>query len=449
MNRRVESTLRSVSLDGVLEIEGAGKIRTPVDIFQMSDGRIVFTAEFAGSYARSYDDHSKPLYIRSIRGQDRSNPYCTVRTKGHLLVTRAQSRVSEIGEYSSIEDIAFEVILLTYGARQLKELKAERCEATIHNFRPVRSAARQAPLISLDHFGVSATLAPLDGYREVSGELERFGGNQSTYQLQLQSKRRGARRTSSWLSLCSRICTVLSLQNLASVWLSTVTFTHMTFRWEHWFFSPANPFSSAGKNVCDGMVSPMDALKIALSQSTPRKLRVLGSLVNHLLDAITLSHELDQRTLLLCTLIESIMSHESGLQTSSYLFTKGQRKKAKAVLSTRLRKWAESEDGLNPEDLDTVIENLSWIFRPPSRYFRDGLHYLIEAYSLPEAVPVENISSARNALVHTGKLRTGSTSGRMESRLVFQDVAWTSVALLWRLLGFRGDFSEFGTFSRP
>ena len=449
LRTRAADSLRNVSLDGVIELAKGGSVHAPVDLFQLPNGRVLFAAEFAGSCTTRSGDYDGPPDVRMIRGLDRVNSDCAVRTKGPAIITHLQSRLGKWGEYSTIEGVATEVVLRTHAARQLKDLSARECEAIIHNFRPVRSDARRYPTIHARRFGISATLTPLDDYRDAASTLEYIGGNRSTYKLRMRSLRKGSRRTSSWISLCNRICIFLSLQNLSSVWFSCVAFRQNGAEWHHWVYPASRPFSTSGKDICDGIVCPTQALDIALSQSATRRLRQWRHLVNYMLDAVTQNRELKYKTLLLCTMLDSVGCRHFGERSQKYMLTAGQRRMATKGISGWLEQWAEHDGGVNVHDLLEVCGNIPSIFRPSGSSFRENIRRLISHCYLPAEVPVDDIVDVRHSLVHRGDFPKHIRGDFRQHGRIFRQVTWTSAALLWRLLGFQGRFPEFGSFSRP
>ena len=342
-----------------------------------------------------------------------------------------------------------QIVARTQAARQIANLSAHECEATVHNFRPVSSGARRFPTIHANRFGISATLTPQDDYRDASSTLEYIGGNQSTYKLRMKSLRKGARKTSSWIALCNRICTFLSLQNLSSVWVSNVAFRKNHAEWDHWVYPASRPFSTAGKDVCDGIVWPSDALDIALSQSAPKRLRQWGYLVSYMLDAVTQNHELEYKTLLLCTMIDSVIRRHSEERSQKHFLTRGQRRAVTKGLSNWLNQWCFREQNVDSGDVSEIRGNISSIFRPAESSFRDNIKLLILLYHLPTGVPVKDIVDARNSLVHRGVFPERIKGEFSQYSNIFRQVTWTSAALLWRLLGFQGRFPKFGYFYRP
>ena len=449
LDTRSAGSLRRVSLDGVIELAKGGSIHAPVDIFQLPNGQILFAAEFAGSFTSGNSDYDGPPAVRFIRGRDRLNSDCSVRTKGPAIITHLQSRTGEFGEYSTIEGVASEVVLRIRAARQMKDLSARECEATVHNFRPVRSDARRYPTILARRFGISATLTPQDDYRDAASTLEYIGGNRSTYKLRMRSLRKGSRRTSSWISLCNRICMFLSLQNLSSVWVSCVAFRQNGAEWHHWVYPASRPFSTAGKDICDGIVWPTQALDIALSQSATRRLRQWRHLVNYMLDAVTQNRELEYKTLLLCTMLDSVGWRHFGERSQKHMLTAGQRRVVTKGMSGWLEQWADHDGGVNAHDLLEVCGNIPSIFRPSGSSFRENTERLIAHCDLPDEVPVDNIVDVRHSLVHRGDFPKHIRGDFGQYRKIFRQVTWTSAALLWRLLGFQGRFPEFGSFYRP
>ncbi len=458
INVRIDSIssvpLNAVSIDGVLNLRGGGRIPCPIDVIQRENGDILFIADFAERYQ---DLSGDDLDVASFCGVERTNSKVFIQSRGVAFATRIQSRVRAStrrsfpgGIYATIEGAASEVIVRSESASRLRDLESRQCQAKIHNFRPVSSRSNRYPRFSSENFGVRATLAPIDEYGSASLELENRGGNRQTYELTLESMRTGYRGTSSWLTLCDRICMILGLLNLSSVWVSSVQFTKHSTSWEHWVNHLSRPFSMTAKNVCDGIVWREDALNLALSKGNKGQLEKWGYLIHYFLDAYSERRHPEYRALLACTLLDSVISRHSLQSTGGSVLPRNLRRSLAKELRSSLNSWMVAHGlTLSQITIQTIGENIGSITVSRGRSYKDSLSWLVDHYDLPVEVPIDTIASARNALVHTGFFQQGVRGDDRLRRLTYHEITWTAVALLWRLLGFKGTFPQFNTYSVP
>ena len=451
LQNRIDALLNSVSIDGVIKLRGGGTIPSPIDIVQKENVDILFFAEFAERYQ---DLRGDDLDVESLCGFARTNADVFVETRGLAFATRLQSRSRlstrrsyPSGAYATIEGVASEIIVRPGSARRVRDLSARECRAKIHNFRPVGSGSKRYPQILTENYGVKASLLPDAEYQSSSLALEFRGGNQETYELLLQSRRKGYRRTSSWLALCGRICMMMGLQNLSSVWISSVEFRKHLTTWEHWVNHLSRPFTMSGKHVCDGIVWRDDALKLSLSKGSKGRLEEWGYLIHYFLDAYSERHHPEYRALLACKLLDSVISRHSLQSSEGHDLTRSQRRSLATQLRSCFHAWVSTTpDSVSQQTVRIIEANISSISISGGMSYKESLKWLVDHYDLPSDVPTAKIARARHSLVHTGVFQSEVRNDNRLRQITYREITWTAVALLWRLLGFKRDFPEVNTY---
>ncbi len=434
---RFGTPLRQVDAEICLEFEGHRSLTTAADIRQLQNGAIIFGVMSARP--ELYETELKRITGITTGGRG-------ICSKGQVLFTRRELSIGDAGSLVSAEGL---VQMIDIGApfpSSSLHRSSPTCSLAIHNLLTL-SAGRTnkhqtpTPLIKMRHFGIEAELSPLASYIDAARALEAGSQYQETFDLSLRSLRSGKRPADSWFDLADRICCFLSLQNLSSVWVSKMTMTSGTREWDRWISWASSPFTMHAKYFWDGLVRLEDALKLGLSQGAKRAIGEWGNLISYFSDAVSVSRYMETRALAAATLLDAVMNaYATTTNTSKYL-TQSQEHKLRKLLKATVNDWHSEAASVGDDTLTDIKSNLAGVGRVP---FKRRLQTAVSELKLPSGVPIDEIVPTRNALVHTGKFPDKVATDVKQQRRAYKSLMWVSVCLLFRLVGFKGDFRDFG-----
>ena len=423
--------LRQVDALVSIEFENEQPLTGTADIRQMQNGAIIFGMITASDWLYQ----SPPTRLTGMTTEGSS-----ICSKGQVVLT--QSGIS-FGDAGSLGFAEGRIQRIDIGTPSPPTSSSQKCSLAIHNLRTLSAGSarrRKTPILPLEvrQEGVEATLTPLASYADAAGALEAGSQYQATFNLELRSLRSGNRTADSWFELARRICSFLSLQNLSSVWVSKMTMSSATREWDRWISWASSPFTMHAKYVCNGIVKLEDALELGLAQGAKSSIENWGELISYFSDAASISRYIETRALAAATLLDAVLNAYATTAGTSKHLTPSQERKLIEFLKAAVDGWHAKSSVIGDDTLTDIKSSLAGVGRVP---FKRRLQNAVSELKLPSGIPTDEIVPTRNALVHTGKFPRNVETGTQRMR-AYKELVWVDVALLWRLIGFRGPFGS-------
>ena len=432
---RFGTPLRQVEAIISLEFDGEQPLTGTADIRQMQNGAIIFGVITAGNTLYQ----SQPTRLSGIT------------TEGHKICSKGQVLLTQMSmsfvEGDSVGFAEGRIQRIDIGAPAPPSSSLQKCSLAIHNLRTLSAQRAKTlhipiPPTKVCWFGVEATLTPLDSYADAAGALEAGSQHQATFNLTLRSLRSGRRSADSWVALARRICSFLSLQNLSSVWVSKMTMSSGAREWHRWISWASSPFTMDVKQFCDGIVELEDALKLSLSQGAKSAIEEWGGLISYFSDAVSVSRYMQMRALTAATLLDAVLNTYATERKIDKYLTSSQERKLSKTVKVAVDGWDIDAKVVDDDALEDIKSNLAGVGRVP---FKRRLGRAVSELKLPSEVPIDEITSTRNALVHTGRFPKKMATDIRQQRLAYEKLVWVDVCLLFRLIGYKGHLRDFGS----